>query len=69
MFRFRERRFVGISMLITWAIASLVAAPTFWVRQWNNYNTSSETHPFTAPSHEKGSLDQDSDEPEVSFIL
>jgi hypothetical protein len=31
-----------MSMVITWALASLVAAPTFWARHWNDYTTSSQ---------------------------
>lgn len=33
--RFRDRRFVALSMVSIWILASLVAAPTVWARQWN----------------------------------
>lgn len=36
--RFRERRFVAMSMAIIWILASVVALPTFWARQWDEHS-------------------------------
>ncbi|XP_035702068.1 uncharacterized protein LOC118433842 [Folsomia candida] len=36
--RFRERRFVAMSMALIWIVATLVAAPTFWARQWDEHS-------------------------------